>query len=82
MNTKTKSVRLLSELKTGDQGVIIRVSGQGAFRKRITEMGFVKGKLVTVVKNAPLQDPVEYRIMDYEVSLRRSEANLIEVAIV
>ncbi len=80
MNTKTKSVRLLSELKTGDQGVIIRVSGQGAFRKRITEMGFVKGKLVTVVKNAPLQDPVEYRIMDYEVSLRRSEANLIEVA--
>ncbi|MDF1546680.1 MAG: ferrous iron transport protein B [Bacteroidales bacterium] len=68
----------LSDLKTGEEGVIIKVLGHGAFRKRITEMGFVKGKKVKVIKNAPLQDPVEYEIMDYKVSLRRSEANLLE----
>lgn len=69
----------LSELKTGDTGVIVKVKGHGAFRKRITEMGFIKGKKVTVVKNAPLKDPIEYQILDYKVSLRRSEAKLIEV---
>ena len=53
--------------------------GHGAFRKRITEMGFVKGKCVKVIKNAPLQDPIEYEIMDSHVSLRRNEARLIEV---
>lgn len=69
----------LSELNTGESGVITKVSGRGAFRKRITEMGFVKGKTVNVVKNAPLLDPVEYNIMGYEVSLRRNEAALIDV---
>jgi len=69
----------LSDLKTGEEGVIVKVMGHGAFRKRITEMGFVKGKTVKVIKNAPLQDPVEYKIMDYNVTLRRSEANLVEV---
>ncbi|HBY19873.1 MAG TPA: ferrous iron transport protein B [Clostridiales bacterium] len=69
----------LSDLKTGEEGIITKVVGHGAFRKRITEMGFVKGKKVKVIKNAPLQDPVEYEIMDYKVSLRHSEARLIEV---
>ncbi|MGE5499179.1 MAG: FeoB small GTPase domain-containing protein, partial [Syntrophothermus sp.] len=69
----------LSDLKTGEEGIITKVSGHGAFRKRITEMGFVKGKKVKVIKNAPLQDPVEYEIMGYQVSLRRSEARLVEV---
>ena len=69
----------LSQLQNSETGVITKVMGRGAFRKRITEMGFVKGQKVTVVKNAPLRDPVEYKIMDYEVSLRRSEASLIEV---
>ncbi|MEI7811484.1 MAG: ferrous iron transport protein B [Ignavibacteria bacterium] len=69
----------LSELKTGDTGIITKVIGHGAFRKRITEMGFVKGKKVKVIKNAPLQDPVEYEIMGYNILLRRSEAALIEV---
>ncbi|MGQ1909872.1 ferrous iron transport protein B [Marinifilum sp. RC60d5] len=69
----------LSELTDNQEGIIIKVLGHGAFRKRITEMGFVKGKKVTVIKNAPLKDPVEYEIMGYEVSLRRSEAALIEV---
>jgi len=69
----------LSELKTGEQGVIVKVLGHGGFRKRIVEMGFVKGKTVEVLLNAPLQDPVKYKIMGYEVSLRHQEADMIEV---
>lgn len=70
---------LLSELQNGEYGIISKVRGRGAFRKRIIEMGFIKGKKVTVIKNAPLKDPIEYSILGYEVSLRRSEANLIEI---
>ncbi len=70
---------LLSDLKTGERGIIVRVNGSGAFRKRILEMGFIKGKTIKVILNAPLKDPIKYKIMDYEVSLRRSEARLIEV---
>ena len=69
----------LSELKTGEKGVIVKVQGHGGFRKRIIEMGFVKGKTVEVLLNAPLQDPVKYRVMGYEVSLRHHEAAMIEV---
>ena len=69
----------LSELNTGERGVIVRVSGHGGFRKRIVEMGFIKGKTVEVLLNAPLQDPVKYKIMGYEVSLRHQEADMIEV---
>ena len=69
----------LSDLKTGERGVIVKVKGHGGFRKRIVEMGFIKGKSVDVLLNAPLQDPVKYKIMGYEVSLRRSEADNIEV---
>ncbi len=71
---------LLSELETSRTAVITRVKGNGAFRKRITEMGFVKGKIIKVVKNAPLQDPVQYSLLGYEISLRRSEASMIEVS--
>ncbi|BDX39390.1 ferrous iron transport protein B [Tenuifilaceae bacterium CYCD] len=70
---------LLSNLQNGEYGIISKVMGRGTFRKRITEMGFVKGKKVVVVKNAPLKDPIEYSIMGYEISLRRNEAALIEV---
>ena len=69
----------LSELKTGEKGVIVKVLGHGGFRKRIVEMGFIRGKMVTVLLNAPLQDPVKYKIMGYEISLRHSEAAMIEV---
>ncbi len=69
----------LNDLKQGESGIITKVKGRGAFRNRITEMGFVKGRLVEVVKSAPLKDPVEYKIMGYAISLRRSEASLIEV---
>ena len=69
----------LSELKTGETAVIAKVHGHGGFRKRIIEMGFIKGTEVEVVLNAPLQDPVKYKLMDYEVSLRRAEADLVDV---
>ena len=69
----------LSELKTGEKGVIVKVLGHGGFRKRIIEMGFIKGKEVEVLLNAPLQDPVKYKLMGYEVSLRHQEAESIEV---
>lgn len=70
----------LSELSTGDKATIVKVSGYGAFRKRIMEMGFVSGHQVEVLQNAPLRDPVKYKILGYEVSLRRSEAALVTVA--
>ena len=69
----------LSELKTGESAAIIKVAGHGGFRRRIVEMGFVRGQRVEVVLNAPLKDPIEYRVMGYDVSLRRSEAAMIEV---
>lgn len=69
----------LSELRTGEKGVIIKVLGHGGFRKRIVEMGFIKGKTVEVILNAPLKDPIKYRLLGYEISLRRQEADMIEV---
>ena len=69
----------LSDLQTGDKAVVVKVLGYGAFRKRIIEMGFVRGQTVLVELNAPLKDPIKYKIMDYEISLRRSEASLVEV---
>ena len=69
----------LADLKTGEKGIIIKVVGHGSFRKRIIEMGFIKGKEVEVLLNAPLQDPVKYRVMGYEVSLRRNEAKMIQI---
>ena len=69
----------LSELHTGEKAIIVKVLGHGGFRKRIVEMGFVKGKEIVVLLNAPLQDPLKYLIMGYEVSLRHDEAEMIEV---
>lgn len=72
-------MRTLYDLKQGESGIIVKVRGRGAFRNRIIEMGFVVGKKVTSLKTAPLLDPIEYNIMGYEVSLRKQEAQLIEV---
>lgn len=69
----------LAELEPGDKGIITKVKGRGAFRKRILEMGFISGKEVSVIQRAPLMDPVEYNVMSYNVSLRNSEASLIEI---
>ena len=70
---------LLSDLKTGESAVIVKVLGHGGFRRRILEMGFVRGQRVEAVLNAPLRDPIKYGLMGYEVSLRRSEAAMVEV---
>ena len=69
----------LSELRNGETAVIIRLSGHGGFRKRIMEMGFVRGEKVKSVLDSPLNDPVKYHVMGYDVSLRRNEAAMIEV---
>ncbi|WP_417016492.1 ferrous iron transport protein B [Alistipes sp.] len=69
----------LSELKSGESATIVKVMGHGGFRRRIMEMGFVRGERVEVILNAPLKDPIEYRIMGYDISLRRSEAEMVEV---
>ena len=70
---------ILADLATGEKAVIVRVNGHGSFRKRLIEMGFIQGKEVRVVLNAPLKDPIEYEIIGYKVSLRREEARQIEV---
>lgn len=69
----------LSELKTGETAVIAKVNGHGGFRKRLIEMGFVAGNKVEVILNAPLKDPIEYQIIGYKISLRREEAQQIDV---
>lgn len=69
----------LSDLQNGESAIIIKVHGHGGFRKRITEMGFVRGRKVISILNSPLNDPVKYSIMGYEVSLRHSEAEMIDV---
>ena len=79
LQQKIKKVMKLSKLKTGEKGIIVKVLGHGGFRKRIIEMGFIKGKEVEVLHNAPLQDPVIYKLMGYEVSLRHQEADMIEI---
>ena len=69
----------LSDIPTGQTAIVLKVLGYGGFRRRVMEMGFVRGKRVEVLLNAPLRDPIKYKIMDYEVSLRRSEAEMVEV---
>ena len=69
----------LDELQTGQKAKIVKILGHGAFRKRLIEMGFVKGHDIEVLLHAPLKDPIKYSIMGYEISLRRSEAHLVEV---
>lgn len=69
----------LSELKSGESATILKVTGHGGFRRRIVEMGFIRGRRVEVILNAPLKDPIEYRIMGYDISLRRSEAEMVIV---
>jgi ferrous iron transport protein B len=70
----------LFDLCEGEEGIILKIKGRGQFRHRLMEMGFIAGKKILVIKKAPLGDPVEFRIMDYHVSLRKSETKLIEVS--
>ncbi len=67
----------LRDYREGQRGVIIGIKGEGKFKRRIIEMGFIKGAEVYVEKFAPLRDPIEFIIKGYHVSLRRDEAELI-----
>ena len=69
----------LSELNTGESATVVKVLGHGGFRRRIVELGFVRGNKVEVILNAPLKDPIEYRLLGYNISLRRAEAEMIVV---
>uniref|UniRef100_UPI003217C885 ferrous iron transport protein B n=1 Tax=uncultured Draconibacterium sp. TaxID=1573823 RepID=UPI003217C885 len=69
----------LSEVKHNDPLVITKVLGHGSFRKRITEMGFIRGNEVRVIKTSPFNGPSEYKILNYNITLRKSEADMIEV---
>ncbi|MDP4208125.1 MAG: ferrous iron transport protein B [Bacteroidota bacterium] len=69
----------LSELKNGQKAYISKINGTGAFRQRIIEMGFIEGKAIEAIKRAPLNDPAEFNIMGYNVSIRKNDAALIEV---
>lgn len=79
MDNEEKNIQLLDEMPTGAKCIIVKVNGYGGLRHRLMEMGFVKGETVTVVKNAPLLDPVEYKVMAGHVSLRREEARKIQI---
>ena len=79
MSPILKKKMKLSELKNGETAVIVRLSGHGGFRKRIMEMGFIRGEKVTSVLDSPMHDPIKYNVMGYEVLLRRNEAAMIEV---
>ena len=70
----------LNELKVGETGVVARLAGQGAVKRRIMDMGLTKGTSVTVRKVAPLGDPIELTVRGYELSIRKDEAATIEMA--
>ena len=69
----------LSEARNNEPVVITKVLGHGSFRKRITEMGFIRGNEVRAIKDSPFKGPSEYKILNYNITLRKSEADQIEV---
>ncbi len=79
MQDMEETLLTLADIQTGERCMIVKVHGHGGFRHRILELGFVRGEIVSVLKNAPLRDPVEYEIMGTHVSLRHSEAARIDV---
>ena len=73
------SVKTLNQLEPGQRATIIKVGGEGPVRRRILDMGVVSGADIEVVRVAPLGDPVEFRIKGYNLSLRKSEAQNVQV---
>jgi ferrous iron transport protein B len=69
----------LYDLAEGEAGIILKIKGRSQFRQRLSEMGFVAGRKIKVIKKAPLRDPVEYEILGYHLTLRNSDALLIEI---
>ncbi|MDF2611578.1 MAG: iron transporter FeoA [Lachnospiraceae bacterium] len=69
----------LKELKVGQEGVVVSIGEKGPIRRRIMEMGITPGANIKVIKVAPMGDPIEVNIRGYELSLRKDEANQIEI---
>ncbi len=76
--TQTNTL-LLSDLKPGDSCVITKVNGEGRIRRRLFDMGVTPGAVVVIVKKAPLGDPIQVTIRNYELTLRKNESALVEV---
>ncbi|MBQ7227729.1 MAG: ferrous iron transport protein A [Clostridia bacterium] len=74
-------IKKLSELKPGEAGVIVDTHGSGWMRKRMLDMGVTKSAPVVFKKSAPLGDPIEVSLRGYELSLRKSEADLVDVEV-
>ena len=75
------SIKTLNQLKPGERATIVKVGGEGPVRRRILDMGVVKGAEIEVVRVAPLGDPIEFLIKRYNLSLRVSEARQIQVEV-
>ncbi|MGX7205174.1 FeoA family protein [Enterococcus pingfangensis] len=70
----------LDQLSVGEQGVIVNVHGSGSIKRRLMDMGLTKGTPIKIVKLAPLGDPIELRVRGYELSLRKSESEMVIVS--
>lgn len=69
----------LDKMVPGESGRIVRIHGRGPVRRRLVDMGLTHGAVIDMVKTSPLGDPVEYRLRDYHLTLRKSEARTVEV---
>ncbi|MBO5713040.1 MAG: ferrous iron transport protein A [Clostridia bacterium] len=72
-------MKTINNLKIGESGVVKKLYGEGAVKRRIMDMGITKGAIVTVIKVAPFGDPIELTVRGYELSIRKEEAEKIEV---
>ncbi|MCB0047554.1 MAG: ferrous iron transport protein A [Caldilineaceae bacterium] len=80
MTDATSETQTLDQLTPGQSARVAKINGKGAIRRRLMDMGIVKGTEIQVIKASPLGDPVEYRLRGYSLSLRREEARLIDVS--
>lgn len=74
-------IKILSEFKPGEQGTVKKVNGEGRVRRRLFDMGVTPGAAVLMRKVAPLGDPIEITVRGYELTLRKSEAECVEVEV-
>jgi ferrous iron transport protein A len=79
MRKGMKRMKTLKEVKVGEDAVVKRLHGEGATKRRIMDMGITKGTAVHVRKVAPLGDPIELTVRGYELSIRKADAEMIEV---
>ncbi len=72
-------MKTLKDIKVGSSATVIKLNGQGAVKRRIMDMGITKGVKINVCKVAPLGDPIEIKVRGYQLSLRKADAEMIEV---